>query len=138
VTALTPIEVFAEAAERGLKLGIEPPHTLTVQPANRCPRDFADTLSQHKWHLLVVLQLPFAMAYSKTLQETIFLCQDEATKAALIEAGADSWSIYTRPELQVLVENNRVKPFFPDELIRLHAAKRTFNGTFNAGLNGNA
>jgi hypothetical protein len=138
MTAQTPIEIFAEAVERGLKLGIELPHTLTVQPASRCSRDFADTLTQHKWHLLFLLQLPFVMAYSKLLQETIFLCQDEDTKGALIEAGADSWSIYTRPELQVLVENNRAEPFVPNELIRLHQGKRIFNGTFNARLNGNA
>ena len=81
----------------------------------------------HKLDLLSLLQLPFVMAYSETLQETIFLCQDEDTKAALIEAGADSWSIYTRAELQVLAEYNRAKPFIPDELLRVHQAKRTLN-----------
>ncbi|HSS18348.1 MAG TPA: hypothetical protein VLQ29_15480 [Candidatus Dormibacteraeota bacterium] len=134
MTALTPIEVFQEAAERGLKLGIEPPHTLTVQPANRCPRDFADTLIQHKWHLLAILQLPFTMAYSQTLGETIFLCEDEATKAALVEAGAESFSIYTRADLQILVEHNRAKPFVPDELLRLHQAKRIFNARVNGNV----
>jgi hypothetical protein len=74
VTTLAPIKVFQEAAERGLKLGVKPPHTLTVQPSNRCPRDFVDTLSQYKWQLLVLLQLPFLMEYSKALGETIFLC----------------------------------------------------------------
>jgi hypothetical protein len=127
VTGLPVIKVFQEAAERGLRLGVKRPHTLTVQPADRCPKDFADTLSQHKRQLLGLLELPFLMAYSKTLGETIFFAEDENTKALLIEAGADSWSIYTRPELQVLVANNRAKPFIPDELIRLHATKRTFD-----------
>lgn len=125
---VTPlIKVFQEAAERGLRLGVKRPHTLTVQPANRCPKDFADTLSQHKRQLLVLLQLPFLMAYSKALSGTIFFAEDENTKAALIEAGADSGSIYTRAELQVLVANNRAKPFIPAEVIRLHATKRTFD-----------
>jgi hypothetical protein len=108
MTAMTPIKVFQEAAERGLKLGIKPPHTLTVQPANRCPRDFADTLSQHKWHLLVLLQLPFCMAYSNVLGETIFFAEDEDTRATLVEAGALPGSVYTRDELSILVEAKRV------------------------------
>jgi hypothetical protein len=125
VTAQTPIEVFAEAIERGLKLSFEPPFTLDVYPADKCPDDFADRLAYHKPRLLALLQLPFVMAYSQTLDETIFFCEDEDTKAALVEAGAEEWSIYTRAELQVLVAHNRAKPFIPDELLRLHAAKRT-------------
>ena len=128
MTALTPIQVFAEAAERGLQLGLKPPHTLTVQPANRCPRGFADTLSQHKWHLLAILQLPFIMAYSKALEETIFFAEDEDTKAALIEAGTDPFSIYTRDELRIIVEHNRARPFIPSELCKLHEIRKTFHG----------
>ena len=128
MTAMAPIEVFAAAAERGLKLGLKPPHTLTVQPANRCPQDFADTLSQHKWRLLAILQLPFVMAYSKTLGETIFLCEDEDTKAALEEAGAERLSIYTRDELAILIEHNRARPFIPSELCKLHETRKTFHG----------
>ena len=41
------------------------------------------------------------MVYSQTLEETVFFCADEATKAALIEAGAEEWSIYTKDELRV-------------------------------------
>jgi pyrroloquinoline quinone (PQQ) biosynthesis protein C len=71
---------------------------------------------------------PFCMAYSKTLEETIFFCEDEATKAALIEAGADEWSIYTKNEVRILLANNRVAPLSPDELRKVHEIKRTFNG----------
>ena len=67
-------------------------------------------------------------AYSEALGETIFLCEDEASKAALVEAGADEWSIYTKDELRVLIAHNRVKPFLPDELCKLHRLKRTFHG----------
>jgi hypothetical protein len=74
------------------------------------------------------------MAYSEALEETIFLCEDEATKAALVEAGADAWSIYTKSELPVLVAHNRVKPFLPDELFKLRASKQTFHGRIAPGL----
>jgi hypothetical protein len=79
----------------------------------------------HKWHLLSSLRLPFVMVYSETLGETIFFCQDEDTKAALIEAGAEPWSIYTRDELQVLMTQNRIKPFTQAELRKVHDIKRT-------------
>ena len=123
----TAISILQKATDLGLKLGLKPPTTLTVESAKRWPRDFAETLRDYKPRLVTLLQLPFVMAYSKTLQETIFLCKDEDTKAALIQAGADPWSIYTRAELEVLVSHNRAKPFIPDELLRLHQAKRTFN-----------
>jgi hypothetical protein len=127
MTGVQTIQVFQKATELGLRLGVRPGDKLTVQPAERCPTEFWDVLRAHKPDLLVLLQLPFVMAYSETLQETIFLCQDGTTKAALVEAGADPWSIYTRAELQILVRHNRAKPFIPDELLWLHHAKRTFN-----------
>jgi hypothetical protein len=127
MTTETTIEVLQKAAEFGLKLSFEPPDTLTFQPANRCPVEFAITLQAHKPQLLALLRLPFVMVYSKALEETIFLCEDEATRAALVKAGAEAFSIYTRDELRILVEHNRAKPFVPDELLRLHQAKRTFN-----------
>jgi hypothetical protein len=66
--------------------------------------------------------------YSKALEETVFFCEDEATKAALIEAGAEEWSIYTNDELRILVANNRAKPYLTDELCKLHEIKKTFHG----------
>jgi hypothetical protein len=80
----------------------------------------------HKWHLLSSLQLPFVMVFSEALGETIFFCEDEHTKSALVEAGAEPWSIYTRDELQVLVAQNRVAPLSQDDLKKVHALKRTF------------
>ena len=124
-SAIVPLLV--QASELGLKLGIEPPDTLTVQPASNCPPEFADALRAHKWYLLILLSLPVVMVRSATLQETIFFCEDEATKAALVEAGASEWSIYTRAELQILCKANRVAPLSPDELLKVHEIKRTFN-----------
>ena len=128
MTTETTIEVLQKAAEFGLKLGFKPPDTLTFQPANRCPVEFAITLQTHKPQLLNLLRLPFCMVYSKALEETIFFCEDEATKGALIEAGAEEWSIYTKDELRVLIAHNRVKPFLPDELCKVHKLKQTFHG----------
>ena len=128
MTTTTTIEVFQKAAELGLKLGFEPPDTLTLQPASRCPAEFAEALKAHKPALLALLRLPFVMVFSETLGETIFFCADEATKAALIEAGADCWSIYTRAELRTLCEANRIAPLSADELRKVHEIKRTFNG----------
>ena len=127
MTTAATIELLQQAAQFGLKLGFEPPDTLTFQPANRCPIEFAITLKAHKPQLLTLLRLRFCMVYSELLKETIFFCENEATKAALVEGGAESWSIYTKDELRVLVAQNRAKPFLPDELCKLHEIKRTFN-----------
>ena len=106
----TPIEVFCRATELGLKLGVRPGNKLTVQPIKACPPAFRETLRESKGWLLIVLQWPFIMVYSQTLKETIFFCDDDDTRACLIEAGADSFSIYTRAELRLLCEANRVAP----------------------------
>ena len=124
----TTIQVFAEAADRGLKLGRKPPDTLTVEPARLCPAEFAEVLKAHKPALLALLRLPFVIVYSETLEETVFFCQDEATKAELVQAGAEEWSIYTKDELRVLVAQNRIAPLSPHELRQVHQIKRTFNG----------
>jgi hypothetical protein len=126
MTTATTIEVLGKAGEFGLKLGFEPPDTLTVRPANHCPVEFAITLKAHKLQLLSLLRLPFVMVFSQALGETIFFCQDEETKRALVGAGAEPWSVYTRDELQVLVAQNRVAPLSDDELRRVHTLKRTF------------
>jgi len=36
---------------------------------------------------------PFCVVFSQILGETILFCEDEHTKTALVEAGADEWSI---------------------------------------------
>jgi hypothetical protein len=127
MTTTTTIEVFQKAAELGLKLGFEPPDTLTVKPARLCSADFSQALKAHKPALLALLRLPFAMVESQILEETIFFCEDEDTKAALVQAGADEWSIYTKDELRILVAQNRIAPLTPAELRKVHEIKRTFN-----------
>jgi hypothetical protein len=134
---LTTIEVLGKAAGFGLKLGFEPPDTLTVQPVNRCPHDFMETLRSYKPRLLTLLALPFVMVRSRALDgEILFFCQDEQTKIALQEAGAEPWSIYTKEELRILVEQNRIKPFTEVELWKVHEIKRTFHGRIASGNGG--
>ena len=128
MTPANTAQVFQEAVELGLKLDIEPGETLTVQPANRCAVEFANTLREHKAQLLALLRLPFRMEYSWVLKETLFFAYDDDTRAALVEAGADPWSIYTKEELRVLVAQNRIAPLSPAELRKVHEIQRAFSG----------
>jgi len=124
----TPVAILRKAADLGLVLSFTPPDTLDVKASGPWPKSFADTLRDHKWQLLALLQLPFCMVFSESLGETVFFCQDEATRDALVQAGAEEWSIYTKDELRVLVAQNRVAPLSPDELHKVHEIKRTFHG----------
>jgi hypothetical protein len=70
----------------------------------------------------------FVQVFSESLGETLFFARDEATRGALIEAGASEWSIYTKNELRILVAHNRIAPLSIAELRKLHEIKRTFHG----------
>jgi hypothetical protein len=124
----TPIAVLQKADSLGLALSFTPPDTLDVKASRPWPKNFADTLRSHKAQLLGLLQLPFVMVDSEILGETIFFCADDDTRTALIEAGADEFSINTRDELRVLVAQNRVAPLSIAELSKVHEIKRTFSG----------
>jgi hypothetical protein len=124
----TPISILEQAADLGLRLAFIPPDTLDVKTPGLWPQFFADTLSENKPQLLELLQLPFVMVFSESLEETIFFCADEDTKAALVEAGASEWSIYTRDELRILCEQNRIAPLSIVELRKVHEIKKTFHG----------
>jgi hypothetical protein len=124
---MTIIDILQQSAERGLRLKAVG-DDLHVNPARCCPPDLVPVLRAHKPHLLSLLQLPFVMVDSQILGETLFFCEDEDTKAALIEAGASEFSLYTRAELQILCEHNRIAPLSADDLRKLHEIKRTFNG----------
>jgi hypothetical protein len=128
---LTTIALLQDAAERGLKLEAHG-DDLHVIPGDRVPTEFAEVLIAHKPTLLALLQLPFVMVYSETLDETVFFCQDEPTRAMLIAAGADEFSIYTRDELRILCEHNRVAPLSPAELHKVHEIKRMFSGRISS------
>ena len=89
----SPITILQRAVDLGLRLGLKPPDTLTVESEKRWPLEFAQTLRDYKPRLLAILRLPFCMVFSQILGETILFSEDEHTKTALVEAGADEWSI---------------------------------------------
>jgi hypothetical protein len=122
------IGILQQAADLGIKLAFEPPDTLTYEPIENCSPAFEETLRANKPQLLELLQLPFVMVFSETLEQDVFFCADDDTRDALIQAGASEWSIYTRAELQTLCEANRVAPLSPDELRKVHEIKKTFHG----------
>jgi hypothetical protein len=125
---MTPIQVLQKACDISLQLGFEPPDTLTVEPARFCPAEFAEVLKAHKPALLALLKLPFVPVFSQILQETLFFAENHGTRAALVEAGAEPWRIYTKDELRILVAQNRVAPLSPAELRKVHEIKRAFDG----------
>jgi hypothetical protein len=128
---LTPIEVLKRAAGHGLKLETHGDE-LHVIPGEHVPADFVPVLKAHKAALLALLKLPFVMVSSEILGETILFCEDEDTRGALVEAGAEPWSIYTRAELQTLCVQNRVAPLTAAELRKVHEIKRTVSGRISS------
>jgi hypothetical protein len=127
MTTQAPISVLQEVSRRGLKLEAHG-NELHVIPGDRVSPDFVPVLKAHKPALLALLKLPFVIVFSQILGETILFCEDEDTKGTLVEAGADSWSIYTRDELQTLCVQNRVAPLTAAELRKVHEIKRAFDG----------
>jgi hypothetical protein len=123
------LELLTEAEQRGLRL--EPAgEYLDVAPRGLCTPDFAEKLRAHKPQLLALLQTKEASwieVFSERIGETIFFCDDEDTKAALVEAGACEWSIYTKAELRTLIAKNRIAPLNSEELRKVHDLKRNFN-----------
>jgi hypothetical protein len=89
-----------------------------------CPPELKDAIRQHKPALLDLMRHPFLIVHSGALNSTVFFVPDDATKESLVAAGADPGSIYTRPELSVLVKHR----ITVDELRLIHAAKRLLNG----------
>jgi hypothetical protein len=124
---MTTLEVISEARERGLVLGARGDQ-LAVGPNRLLTPDFKGKLREFKPALLPLLQtqgVTWIEVHSERLGEDLLFCRDEDTKAMLIEAGAEPWSIYTLDELQVLVAQNRVAPLSDDELRKVHQIKRT-------------
>jgi hypothetical protein len=124
---VTPVELLLETVRHGARLSING-DKLHVEPINRLTPAFVETLRDHKTQLLALLALPFVLVDSEAVGELLFFCEDDQTRTALIEAGAqDDDVIYTRDELQILIEHNRARPFVPNELIALHDAKKVFS-----------
>jgi hypothetical protein len=123
---MTNVALLDEANGRGVKLAVAG-ENLTVQPASRCPGEFAATLREHKASLLALFRLRFLMVRSAVLNETVFFAADEATKTELVNAGAEPSCIYTCDELSLLIEQHRREPITAAELLQIHRARRAFN-----------
>jgi hypothetical protein len=124
---LTPIHALVTAADLGITLGFEPPDTLTFSPAKQAPKYLVEGMRHFKTQLLALLQLPFALVDSKAVGEILFFCEDELTKNRLTQAGASTYSIYTRAELEALVAANRIAPISAADLFKLHEIKKTYD-----------
>ena len=128
---MTAFDVLSESQQRGLTLWAKDNGKLGFKPERLCSPELREKLSAHKPQLLALLQtrgISWIEVFSECIGETLFFCEDEDTKAALLEAGAPEWSIYTREELRTLIEQNRIAPFSDAELRKLHEIKRTFQG----------
>jgi TubC N-terminal docking domain len=136
---MTAFDVLSESHQLGLTLRAKDNGKLGFKPERLCSPEFREKLRAHKPQLLALLQtkgLTWTEVFSERIGETIFFCEDEDTKAALTEAGAEPWSIYTRAELRQLIQQNRIEPISSAELRKLHEIKRTFHGRIARGNGG--
>lgn len=121
---MTAAEALLEAARRGLTLRPRG-EALDVFPARLCDPALAARLRLHKTTLMALLRMRFLVVRSGALNETVLFAEDERTREALIAAGAEPGSIYTREELRALVDAG---PIVPAGLLLIHTAKRLFAG----------
>ena len=129
---MTVFDVLSECNHLGLTLWAKDNGKLGFKPERHCSPEFREKLRAHKPQLLALLQtkaITWIEVFSERIGETIFFCEDEDTKEALVEAGAEPWSVYTCAELQILIAQNRIAPLSVAELRTLHEIKRVFNGT---------
>ena len=123
---MTNVALLNEASGRGLRLAAAG-EKLAVKPASHCPAEFAAILREHNTSMLALLRLRFLMVHSLRLNEIVFFADDEATKTALANSGAEPCCIYTLEELRLLIEQHRRKPITAAELLQIHRARRIFN-----------
>jgi hypothetical protein len=131
---MTAFDVLSESHQLGLTVWAKDNGKLGFKPERLCPSEFREKLRAHKPQLLALLQtngITWIEVFSERIGETVFFCEDDETRAALVEAGAEPWSIYTKAELQILVEQNRIKPFTDAELKKVHEIKRTFGASIS-------
>jgi hypothetical protein len=127
---MTAFDVLSESRQLGVTLRVKDNGKLGFKPLRLCSPELMEKLKAHKPRLLPLLKtrgLTWIEVYSERIGQTLFFCEDDATRAELVEAGADEWSIYTKAELRTLIEQNRIAPFTDAELNKVHQLKRSFN-----------
>jgi hypothetical protein len=127
---MTAWDLITEARQLGLTLWAKDNGKLGFRPERLCSPEFREKLGANKPQLLALLGtrgITWIEVYSGRIGETLFFCEDDATRADLVKTGADEWQIYTKAELRTLIAQNRVAPFTDAELRKLYEIKRTFN-----------
>jgi hypothetical protein len=120
----TPVELLLTVANIGGHITSAGDKLRTLLPPD-CPPELKEEIRQRKPALLDLMRLTFLIVRSEVLDAVVFFTPDDVTREALIASGADPGSIYTRAELEVLLRQR----ITPQELGRIHAAKKQFNGT---------
>ncbi len=120
----TPVETLLAVADIGGKLGIAEGERLRMLLPPDCPAGLKDAIRHHKGAMLGLLRLNFLVVRSDALDATVLWAPDQATKDALLAAGADAGRIYTPDELRQVV-SRRVTV---EQLRLIHAAKLRFKG----------
>jgi hypothetical protein len=120
---MTPVDALLSVAAIGGQLGIIGDELRMLLPAD-CSPELKAAIRANKPGLMQLLRLNFLVVRSDGLGTTLLWVPDEATKTALVAAGADPGIIYTAGELDRLV-GGRVSV---RELSMIHAAKKKFAG----------
>lgn len=123
----TPLDVLSTVCNLGGRLSVVGDKLRLRLPADSSP-ELKAAVFTHKSALLRLLRCTFVIVDSDALNEVVFFAADEETKTVLVDAGAKPGCVYTHEELRSLVDEHRHEPITPAELLRIHAAKRMFNG----------
>ena len=123
----TAVEILLTVSDLGGRLSSVGDKLEMCLPAD-CPPELKDAIRQQKFELLKLVSSTFLIVESRVLNEIVFFVPDDETKRLLVASGAEPGGVYTRSELELLV-NNRVSA---QELRLTHQAKRQFNGTVRA------
>ena len=107
-----------EGGDIGLKLGIEPPDTLTFQPVDLCPPDFAEMLGAHKPALMALLKLPFVMVYPRRLRKPSFSARTTTPARRWSRLVPRSGAFTPRPSCGRSVSKTASRRFLPPNCAR--------------------
>jgi hypothetical protein len=120
----TPVEILLTVSKIGGRLSSAGDKLRMCLPAD-CPPGLKDVIRQQKFELLKLVSAAFLIVESRVLSEIVFFVADQETKQVLVASGVEAGNIYTKTELQMLVDR-RVSQA---ELSLIHRAKQRFNGT---------
>ena len=104
-----------------------------MKPSRLCPAEFAESPQSAQTRTPGVAAIALCHGVLRDPRGDDLLLRGRGHQSgALVEAGAEEWSIYTKDELQRSVTQNRVAPFSAAELRKVHEIKRTFSGRISS------